>query len=194
MNNENSRCRSDLIGRRNFMGISLGALFTGFGSNQAFSEPKRIAAIITTFFRMSHAEVIVGRLLEGYFHNGERQHPRVKIVSMYVDQFPVDQFVHRAAPDSDMSRDKAKKHGVPICKSIREALTLGGDDLAVDGVVIIGEHGIYPYNIKGQELYPRYHFFRLSMYSRPPVKLYRCILTSISRIIGTRQNGCMTSH
>ncbi|MDA0337662.1 MAG: hypothetical protein O2782_21055, partial [bacterium] len=103
-------------------------------------EQKRIAAIVTSFWRMSHAEVIVGRLLEGYYYQGERQPPRVQIVSLYVDQFP----------DNDMSRDKAKKHDIPIYKSIAEALQLGGDDLAVDGVVMIGEHGVYPYNIRGQ--------------------------------------------
>lgn len=111
---------------------------------------KKIAAIVTSFWRMSHAEVIVGRLLEGYYYEGVRQSPRVQIVSLYVDQFP----------DNDMSRDKADKHDVPIYKSIAEALQLGGDTLAVDGVVIVGEHGVYPYNIKGQEIYPRFHFFR----------------------------------
>jgi len=111
---------------------------------------KRIAAIVTSFWRMSHAEVIVGRLLEGYYYQGERQSPRVQIVSMYVDQFP----------ENDMSRHKAAKHDIPIFPSIPEALQLGGDELAVDGVVIVGEHGVYPYNIKGQELYPRFHFFR----------------------------------
>jgi len=111
---------------------------------------KRIAAIVTSFWRMSHAEVIVGRLLEGYYYQGERQSPRVQIVSMYVDQFP----------ENDMSRHKAAKHDIPIFPSILEALQLGGDELAVDGVVIVGEHGVYPYNIKGQELYPRFHFFR----------------------------------
>ncbi|MBT3346595.1 MAG: hypothetical protein HN712_04420 [Gemmatimonadetes bacterium] len=112
--------------------------------------PKRIAAIITSFWRMSHAEVIVGRLLEGYYYQGERQHPRVKIVSMYVDQFP----------ENDMSREIAAKHNIPIHASIEAALQMGGEDLAVDGVVIIGEHGVYPFNIKGQEIYPRYHFYR----------------------------------
>lgn len=111
---------------------------------------KKIAAIVTSFWRMSHAEVIVGRLLEGYYYQGERQHPRVKIVSMYVDQFP----------DNDMSREKAATHNIPIHASIDAALQMGGEELAVDGVVIIGEHGVYPFNIKGQEIYPRYHFFR----------------------------------
>src|SRR5207248_8137563 len=50
-------------------------------------------------------------------------------------------------------------HNVPIFPTIREALTLGGDSLAVDGVVIVGEHGTYPHNEKGQHLYPRRRFF-----------------------------------
>jgi hypothetical protein len=44
--------------------------------------------------------------------------------------------------------------------SIAEALTLGGSKLAVDGVVLIGEHGRYPRNEKRQTLYPRYEFFK----------------------------------
>jgi hypothetical protein len=44
--------------------------------------------------------------------------------------------------------------------TIAEALTLGGPSLAVDGVMIIGEHGKYGQNEKGQYLYPRYEFFK----------------------------------
>ena len=44
--------------------------------------------------------------------------------------------------------------------TIEEALTLGGSRLAVDGVVIIAEHGRYPKNESGQTLYPRYEFFK----------------------------------
>jgi hypothetical protein len=42
---------------------------------------------------------------------------------------------------------------------VREALTLGGDTLAVDGVLLIGEHGDYPYNELFQKLYPRRELF-----------------------------------
>ncbi len=44
--------------------------------------------------------------------------------------------------------------------TIAEALRCGGDKLAVDAVLTIGEHGDYPQNEKGQILYPRYEFFK----------------------------------
>ncbi|MEZ5396375.1 MAG: hypothetical protein R2724_26725 [Bryobacterales bacterium] len=70
--------------------------------------------------------------------------------------------------DNDVSRDCAKRHPeMKIYPSIAEALTLGGSKLAVDGVLLIGEHGNYPRNEKGQRLYPRYEFFEEIM------KVYR---------------------
>src|SRR5207253_98987 len=75
--------------------------------------------------------------------------PDLQLVSMYVDQFP----------DKDMSRDLAKKHGFTIYDSIAGAVTCGGQELAVDGVLCIGEHGKYPTNANGQILYPRRRFF-----------------------------------
>jgi len=110
--------------------------------------PKKVAAIVTEYRRWSHADVIVGKMIEGYHYDGIER-PNLKVVSMYVDQ----------VPKGDMSQDLAKKFGFKICPSIAEALTLGGPKLAVDGVVIIGEHGHYPENEKGQTLYPRRRFF-----------------------------------
>src|SRR5207249_1384006 len=69
--------------------------------------------------------------------------------SLYVDQFPAN----------DLSRSFAKEFRFRLCPTIEEVLTLGGDRLAVDGVLIIGEHGDYPHSEKGQELYPRKRFF-----------------------------------
>ena len=63
-------------------------------------------------------------------------------------------------PDGDLSSKRAAEHGFTIYKTIAEALRCGGDKLAVDGVVIIGEHGNYPRNKKGQILYPRFEFFQ----------------------------------
>jgi hypothetical protein len=46
-----------------------------------------------------------------------------------------------------------------VYQNIADALRCGGPKLAVDAVLIIGEHGEYPLNDKGQKLYPRYEFF-----------------------------------
>jgi hypothetical protein len=112
------------------------------------AEPKKVAAIVTEYRKNSHADVIVGKILEGYNHDGG-EGPNLKVVSMYVDQFP----------EKDLSRDLAKKHGFTIYDNIEAALTLGGKELAVDGVLCIGEHGKYPTNDRGQILYPRRKFF-----------------------------------
>jgi hypothetical protein len=111
-------------------------------------EPKKVAAVVTEYRRWSHADVIVGKILEGFLHDGGAG-PGLRVVSMYVDQFP----------EKDLSRGLAKKHGFTIHDSIAGALTLGGKTLAVDGVLCIGEHGKYPTNAKGQLLYPRRRFF-----------------------------------
>ena len=112
------------------------------------TERKKIAAIITVYFPGSHADVIVTKYLKGFPTDDGLIPPRVDIVSMYVDQFCED----------ELSRRFAAEHGVPIYKSIVEALTLGGKELAVDGVLLIGEHGKYAWNEKEQHLYPRKYF------------------------------------
>jgi hypothetical protein len=111
--------------------------------------PKKIAAIITEYRPNSHADVIVGKYLEGFNQDGRPPYPRSKVVSMFTEQ----------VPKNDMSRDMARKHKVPVYRTVAEALTLGGDKLAVDGVLLIGEHGDYPMNDKEQKLYPRFEMF-----------------------------------
>src|SRR5712691_8019199 len=96
---------------------------------------KRVAAIVTEYRRHSHADVIVGKILEGFLHDG-KEFPNLQLVSLYVDQ----------SPPGDLSRDLAKKHGFTIFDTIEKALTAGGKELAVDGVLCIGEHGNYPKN------------------------------------------------
>ncbi|MFO0798013.1 MAG: hypothetical protein U0804_11080 [Gemmataceae bacterium] len=108
--------------------------------------PKKVAAVVTEYRRWSHADVILRNLLGGY-PDGTR--PDLQLVSLVTDQ----------VPKTDMSRDLAKRHGFRICNTVSEALTLGTDTLAVDGVLSIGEHGQYPTNDRGQLLYPRRRFF-----------------------------------
>ncbi len=111
-------------------------------------KPKRVAAIVTHYIHNSHADVILTKILEGWKHDGGPG-PKLELVSMYLDQFP----------EGDMARPMSEKHGVPIFDTIAQAITRGTDDIAVDGVISIGEHGDYPHNEKGQHLYPRYRFF-----------------------------------
>jgi hypothetical protein len=108
--------------------------------------PKKVAAVVTEYRKWSHADVILRNLLGGY-PDGKR--PNMELVALYTDQ----------VPKTDMSRDLAKKHGFKICDTIAEALTLGGKELAVEGVLSVGEHGNYPKNEIGQTLYPRRRFF-----------------------------------
>jgi hypothetical protein len=117
-------------------------------ARQSGGKP-RVAAIITHYRGYSHADVILGRFVKGYTLGAEGFWPRTKVVSMYVDQFP----------PSDLSRGMAAGYDIQIKPAIEQALTLGGDELAVDGVLIIGEHGDYPHNEKGQHMYPRRRFF-----------------------------------
>ncbi|SVA75250.1 uncharacterized protein METZ01_LOCUS128104, partial [marine metagenome] len=109
------------------------------------SERKRIAAIITEYRPNSHADVIVTKYLKGFPTDDGLMSARTDVASMYVDQFA----------ENDMSRPVAEEHGVPIYPSIVQALTLGGTELAVDGVLLIGEHGDYAWNEKEQQLFPR---------------------------------------
>jgi hypothetical protein len=108
----------------------------------------RIAAIITEYRPDSHADVIVSKFVRGFPTDEGLLAPRTQVVSMYVDQFA----------ETDLSRPIAEEAGIPIYPSIPQALTLGGKELAVDGVLLIGEHGDYAWNEKEQHLYPRKHF------------------------------------
>jgi hypothetical protein len=143
--------------------------------SRAAARP-RVAAIVTEYRPRSHADVIVSKLLADYthpaprppvdldYHDTARQFcelplpldargglkaPRVEVVSMFTDQ----------VPKNDISCEWAERAGIPIYPTIREALTLGGSGLAVDGVIIIGEHGDYPTNARGQKEYPRRRLF-----------------------------------
>jgi hypothetical protein len=111
---------------------------------------KRIAIVTTIYRYLSHAQHMGDRFLIGYPHNGEWHMPDMKVVSLYVDQ----------KPEGDQSGERAKEFGFQVFPTIAEALRVGGDKLAVDAVLIIGEHGDYPVNEKGQKLYPRHEFFK----------------------------------
>ena len=113
------------------------------------SEHKRIAAIVTTFFPNSHAGVLAGKFLTGFATDEGLIAPRTRVASLYMDQ------VH----DRDVGLQLAETYDIPVFGSIRAALTLGGTELGVDAVLLIGEHGDYPLTALGQEMLPRRWFF-----------------------------------
>lgn len=126
-----------------------GALLASPALQASRRRPKRVAGITTVYFHNSHADVLLSRLMQGENLDFQSRRPDLELVSLYVDQFP----------KNDISRALVKQYGVRLCSSIEEAIEAGGDGLAVEGVLIVGEHGDYPQNAKGQDLYPRKKFF-----------------------------------
>ena len=139
-----------MLTRRTFLqttALQTAAMTAGAAPQQ---RPKRIAIVTTIYRYLSHAQHMGDRFLVGYPHEGAWHMPNMKVVSLYVDQ----------KPEGDLSGVRAKEFGFEVYPTIAEALRCGGKELAVDAVLIIGEHGNYPRNEKGQVLYPRYEFFQ----------------------------------
>lgn len=111
---------------------------------------RKLAVLASTWHYLSHAYHIAGRFLNGYLRSDGYHFPDANVASMYVEQVGA----------KDLSRGIAEKHDVRHSRTIADALTLGTGKLAVDGVLLIAEHGDYPYNAKGQKLYPRFDYFR----------------------------------
>ena len=118
------------------------AALAGTGLATAAPRP-RVACVLNTWFPNSHADVFIGRLLDGYRLNGAWHLPRLQTVTFYVDQFP----------ENDMAREQAAEYGIRICSSVAEAVR------DVDGIAVIGEHGQYPRTALGNFRYPRKRYF-----------------------------------
>ena len=132
------------------------------------AERKRIAAIVTAYFPAphgSHADLVVSKFARGFpTSDGRIAEPEVDLVSMYVDQ------PHWTGMETELARE----YGIELHQSIRGALTMTPQgrpghwtpedderpgDLAVDGVMIVAEHGDYAGNERQRHLYPRRYFF-----------------------------------
>jgi hypothetical protein len=141
-----------MINRRSFIGaVGAASVVPSAGHSRPAKKPVKRMAVVTTEWRdRSHAWHMAERFLAGYPVKGRWHKPPIEVVSAFVDQFPAN----------DLSRQRAKESGFTIYPTIAEALRRGGDKLAVDCVLIIGEHGKYPTNEYGQKKYPRYEFFK----------------------------------
>lgn len=126
--------------------LSLGQ---GLSAVEAPAKPKRIAALVTEYRQNSHADVIVSRLFQTQTLDGRGEKPRMQLLSLYTDQVPLN----------DTSRKWAKEYQFRISDSVADALTLGTEELAVDGVLLVAEHGKYPVSDTGQTQFPKRRLF-----------------------------------
>jgi hypothetical protein len=118
--------------------------------NHTSTKRPQLAAVVTAISKYLHPQHIVDRFLEGYGWNGTFHHPPMDLVSLYVDQ----------RKEGDLAQDRADRHPqLKIYPTIEGALTLGTGKLAVDGVVVVGEHGTYPRSDTGIPMHPHYEFF-----------------------------------
>jgi len=142
-----------MIGRRTFLGAVGGGLASGSlvrGEQNEHPKKKRLAIVATEWRYRSHTWHMGERFLVGYPIEGRWHHPPLEVVSAYVDQHP----------QNDLSRSRAREFGFKQYPDIAQTLRRGGNKLAVDAILVIGEHGDYPRNKIGQKLYPRYEFFK----------------------------------
>jgi hypothetical protein len=146
-----------LLTRREMLGLAGmagAAALAGVVPNavaQAAPRRPRIACLVSFWgLPTSHADWIINKLLDGYWWQGAHTPSRVEVVSVYIHQFDT----------SLLGQKVCKAKNIPIYKSVGEAITLGGRELAVDGVVIVAEHGNYPTDLKGHWLLPRWWIYQ----------------------------------
>ncbi len=108
-----------------------------------------IAAIVSEYRKNSHADMIVGRFLQTATLDGRGRTYPLEVVSVYTDQIP----------ENDTSRALAEQYDFELTNTVREALTLGGDKLAVKGILLVAEHGDYPRSNTGNIQYPKRRLF-----------------------------------
>jgi len=143
--------------RRQMLGITGMAGLTALAGNAAAAFPDgrqtrpRIAVLVSYWaYTRSHADWIVNKLIDGYWWDGAYTPSRVDVASVYIHQ-------HDA---SQLGQKVAKAKGIPVYKTVAEAVTLGGKELAVDGVVIVAEHGEYATDLRGHWLLPRWWIYQ----------------------------------
>lgn len=142
--------------RREMLTMATVAGLTALTGNVAAAFPRtpqarpRIAVLASYWGETrSHADWIVNKLIDGYWWDGAYTPSRVDVASIYLHQHD----------ESQLARKVAAAKGIPVYKSVGEAVMLGGKELAVDGVVIVAEHGQYATDLKGHWLLPRWWIY-----------------------------------
>jgi hypothetical protein len=149
MEDRNLRCS-----RRKFMASAVSVTLAGGVASAAVPTPplalarpgrvpvqgRKPLAVLTTVCRpMSYSYHVLGRFLHGYPREGQLHVPDFAVYSLCVEQ----------TPENDLARPWGREFGFRVTRSVSEALLEQGQ-LAVEGVLILAEHGNYPRNDKGQ--------------------------------------------
>src|SRR5262245_55301712 len=69
--------------------------------------PRPVAAVVTRYDRGLHADVLIGRILEGWRHDGGPG-PALRLAALYLDQ----------SAGGDLGREMAARHRIPIVPTI----------------------------------------------------------------------------
>ncbi len=146
-----------LLTRREMLsmaGMAAAAGVVPAAAAQTAQRRPRIACLVSYWgLPTSHADWIVTKLLDGYWWQGAHTPSRVDVVSVYIHQLDT----------SLLGQKVCRAKNIPIFKTAGEAVTLGGKELAVNGVVIVAEHGNYPTDLKGHWLLPRWWIYQQVM-------------------------------
>jgi hypothetical protein len=129
--------------------LAVGLTRAGAAEPVAPAPAKKLAAIVTIYTHNSHADLIVSRMLQTDTLDGKGAESSLALASLYTDQ----------RTDKDISRRLAASHRFRMSDTIEDALTLGTGRLAVDGVLLIAEHGEYPKSALGNTQYPKRRFW-----------------------------------
>src|SRR4051812_16406052 len=106
---------SQFPNRRQFLGSSTALAASALSPNQTPAQvvappasQKKIAAIVTTYHRYSHADNIVTRFMEGFSIVGKSFPPPCRVASLFIEQ----------VNDLNIGRPLAKRWKIPVFPSI----------------------------------------------------------------------------
>lgn len=111
-------------------------------------DGKNVAFLANIYRNSAHADVIGTKLFAGIPVDEGMVAPKMHIASVWLDQIG----------DNDTGVRISKMNDTVVYPTLEAALCLGSDNLAVDGVIYIGEHGDYKYNRLKQKMYPRMNY------------------------------------
>src|SRR5207247_6740624 len=109
------------MNRRTFLARTGSLAAASLADSQALGQliappasEKKVAAIVTTYHKYSHADNLVTRFMEGYSIVGKSFPPPCRIASLYIEQ----------VGETDIGQPLARQWKVPLVKTIADALTL----------------------------------------------------------------------